>query len=445
MEYKLSEFNYFLNCNNGTLRMYNSMSGVDSLLIVDKSIKEDVISVLNGSRSANDIPDYIRTELFNRGYLVPNDRDEDYELKIKRAANILDKRYLNLIIMPTELCNFRCKYCYEKFEKGRMSKELQDSIIKYVKKNISNYVGMSVSWFGGEPLLALDIIEYLSDNFIKICKAAKRIYVSGITTNGYDLTPDVFDKLYKLKVLTYQVTLDGFRTQHDNQRVLANGKGTFDKIVNNLLEIKKRRALGTIINIRTNVTKTILENIDEYLCFYKNNFGDDPKFSLYIQQAGDWGGDRVKYFSGELITSPYETVLKKMKEYGITLGKSGHFNELQCELNMCYAGKSNSFVIGSDGTLYKCTVHFDFPINNIGKLNDSGDMILNDNHTKWIMPYLETKEKCVTCYKRASCPPSRCPYSALINNNTYCTPTGGDNLSMYLERFDDSLFFKLNS
>lgn len=444
MKYKSSAFNYILKCDNGTLKMYNSMSGVDSLLIVDESIKKEVLLALDDSHTLDDIPKQIKAELIKRGYLVPIDRDEDNDVRIKRAENILDKRYLNLIIMPTEQCNFRCKYCYESFEKGKMSRETQDAIIKYVQQNISNYVGMSVAWFGGEPLMAMDVIEYLSENFLKICKATKRIYVAGITTNGYNLTSDTFDKLYKLKVITYQVTLDGFRAQHDNQRILANGKGTFDKIVNNLLEIKNKRARGTVINIRTNVTKTILNNIDDYLCFYKENFGDDSRFTLYIQQAGDWGGERVKEFSEEIIQSPYETVLKKMREYDIKLGRSGHFNELQCDWNTCYAAKENSYVIGSDGSIYKCTVHFDFPINTIGKLNEDGKMELNENSKKWIMPFIEPQDQCNNCYRRASCVPVKCPYSLLVYGNTYCTPTGGDNLGMYLDRFDDGLFFKLS-
>ena len=71
-------------------------------------------------------------------------------------------------------------------------------------------------------------------------------------------------------------------------------------------------------------------------------------------------------------------------------------------------------------------------------------MKFNENIKKWIMPFIETKEKCEKCYKRASCHPARCPYSSLMFGDTYCTPTGGENLGMYLERFDDSLFFKLH-
>lgn len=443
MTYKTSDFNYVLACDDGTLRMYNAMNGVDSLLIVEPQIKDCVISVLSGKIAVDDIPEYIKAELVKRGYLVPMELDEDYSVKIKTAEAVLAGKYLHLIIMPTEKCNFRCKYCYETFEKGKMSRTLQDAIIKYVKKNILSYVGLSVAWFGGEPLMALDAVEYLSENLIKICKAAKRTYVSGMTTNGYALTPEVFDRLYKLKILSYQITLDGFKPQHDNQRVLANGDGTFDRIVDNLVQIKEKRAFGTTFTIRTNFTKTIIENIDDYLTFYKRTFGDDDRFSVYVQQADDWGGERVKNFSEELIPSAHAFVLGKIKEYGITLGRSSHFSELQGETNTCYAAKKNSFAVGADGTIYKCTVHFDLPENSVGRLNDDGFMELNENYNKWIMPFAQADEKCNNCFSRANCLPVRCPYTLMMSGSIYCPPMGGANLGTYLKCFHDSLFFRL--
>ena len=34
-------------------------------------------------------------------------------------ADALTTRRLHLILLPTEQCNFRCKYCYEDFQHGR--------------------------------------------------------------------------------------------------------------------------------------------------------------------------------------------------------------------------------------------------------------------------------------------------------------------------------------
>jgi len=36
----------------------------------------------------------------------------------------LDARSLQLILMPTEACNFRCTYCYEDFNHNQMRPEL---------------------------------------------------------------------------------------------------------------------------------------------------------------------------------------------------------------------------------------------------------------------------------------------------------------------------------
>ena len=97
-------------------------------------------------------------------------------LRERKLMDIVNYSKLYLVIMPTEQCNFRCEYCYETHEKGKMSKKTQDALIRYVQKNIYRYTGLNVGWFGGEPLEALDVIEYLSQNFMKICKVAKKPY-----------------------------------------------------------------------------------------------------------------------------------------------------------------------------------------------------------------------------------------------------------------------------
>ncbi len=442
MSYKSSCFNFVYLCEDGSLRMYNSLLGTKSLLKIDSQQSELVNSVLSGRLSYNCLPESIRNALIERGYLVPIDRDEDVALAIKATETVFNEKYLSLIIMPTEQCNFRCKYCYEMFNKGKMTKEIQDSLIEFVRKNIANYVGVSVVWFGGEPLEALDVVEYISKKIIEICKKAKKTYVSGMTTNGYNLTPEIFERLYNLKVLSFQITLDGFKVQHDSQRMLINGGATFDTIVSNLTQIKEKRKKGVIFMIRTNFTKAIIENIDEYLSFYKRNFGNDRQFSFYIQKASDWGGGRIKDFSSELTDNIHAFVLKKLKEFDIYLGRSSHFSELDCELNTCYAAKKGHFVIGSDGMVYMCTTRFDFPENNVGRLKNNGYMELNENYNKWLHLY-EAREECADCFNRASCLPMKCPYDNFKSDVLKCPPMGGNNLGMFIERFRDDLFFDI--
>lgn len=133
---------------------------------------------------------------------------------------------LNFIIMPTDDCNFRCPYCYEDHIKRNMTIEYMDKIALFVDKNIDRFRGLKVEWFGGEPLLQLESIYYLTERLIKICNAHKKPFLSGMTTNAYLLTRDVFEKLRKLRFLGYQITLDGLAETHDKQRYLVDGRGS---------------------------------------------------------------------------------------------------------------------------------------------------------------------------------------------------------------------------
>lgn len=77
-----------------------------------------------------------------------------------------------------------------------MSLETANDIIKYinneVKNNRSKYDKIQLSWFGGEPLLNLKIIEYISSSVIEIARKNKIEYSADMTTNGYLLNPRVF-------------------------------------------------------------------------------------------------------------------------------------------------------------------------------------------------------------------------------------------------------------
>mgnify|MGYP000969126329 CR=1 FL=1 len=81
-------------------------------------------------------------------------------------------------------------------EKRRMSINYLDLIARFVDKNIEKYKGLKVEWFGGEPLLELESIYYLSQKFKDICKLHKKPFISCMTTNGYYLTTSQVIRLH---------------------------------------------------------------------------------------------------------------------------------------------------------------------------------------------------------------------------------------------------------
>lgn len=234
---KPSKYNFIYEDESSDYLLCNLLSGTYSFLRINKDDINAVNAILQTEKIEYQENSLLHKELYSRGYLINYNEDEILKIQSKYNDVAFDN-CLNLIIMTTEQCNFRCKYCYEDYSLGEMLDTVQKSIIGFIQKNMYRYSYLSIEWFGGEPLEGFNVIKNITEKVNAICTQRKAIYKYGITTNGYNLLPKIFDELYNMRIFNYQITLDGCKDQHDQQRVLEDGTGTFDKIVNNLMFIK---------------------------------------------------------------------------------------------------------------------------------------------------------------------------------------------------------------
>ena len=80
----------------------------------------------------------------------------------------------------------------------------------------------------------------------------------------------------------------------------------------------------------------------------------------------------------------------------------------------CYASYKNSYVFRANGDICKCTVHFDLPENQIGKIVDENTIYWQEkNLNYWSVDSLT--EKCYTCKQILSCFNKACPMKARKN------------------------------
>ena len=295
MNLKKSKFNYSIIDQEGNLIIYNFLRGIPSLTkVAKKDIDKFSQLVLKNTGISNASSNgYTKaiSSLIESGLLIDEKTDENVLLDAKCYNAIYDNK-LQLIILPTGQCNFKCVYCLESeqsFARNAMNLDSQNAILQFLQKQISEYNGLQVAWFGGEPMLEPETIKYLSENFIRICKSRFIPYSAHITTNGFNLNADMFDMLYKLKVYTYMITVDGFKNQHDKQRITHSGKGTYDRILNNLLRIKnsKQYKFARII-IRVNITKNNIDSIDDFINYMHTSFSDDHRFEFLFVPAEDF-------------------------------------------------------------------------------------------------------------------------------------------------------------
>lgn len=409
---KKSKYNYIIYDQDGNMIIFNFMTGLRSLVKVMRNdvnkfehifLKYDTIQGTCYEEYEN-----VFEQLLDLGILVPDDINETVSYDAIHYSEIYDSK-LHLTILPTGMCMFKCPYCYEgsqNFHRKAMTVEKQKSLVQFVQRNISKHTALKVGWYGGEPLLELETIKYLSEKFIKICDLRHLQYVAEMTTNGYLLDADTFDILYKLKVYTYMITLDGFKEQHNQVRFTSDGKGSYDVILNNLLNIrdKKHYKFAHII-VRVNVSKEVCERLDDFVNYVANLFGDDPRFEITFAAV-------VSYTSNSQYgkyVDPFE-MYERLFSNDVFMDKIYNdklkINQLIPE-QKCLAAFKNAYVITPDLSIYKCYSFFENENNKVGYINLKGDLLVDEaKHRKWyfVNKYVQNiEEKCRTCFYLPCC------------------------------------------
>lgn len=419
-KFKPSMFNYYMEYGED-LVLYNSFQGTKSICQVSKEKKETIREWLNQEREVDTNCSEFNI-LQDKGFFILENVNEYNKRNLLYTQFICD-HVLYLVVHTTKECNFRCQYCYLDFESKMVSGEVRESIVKFIQKNLYRFSSVRISWFGGEPLLGMDTIEYISEKVMKICKKAKKPYFSSITTNGYLLTPEKIEKLIKYNVNSYTITIDGLAKTHDELRFLKGKQPTFDKLISNLLYIKNNVKCSKLrIVIRTNLTKEIAKYIDEYYEFYNTTFGDDRRFSLFVRPVRDAGGDRVKEITDTLLTNEEmdEILLylaKKSKMNGIDF--MSNYSELQPAGYTCPATCIGKYTIDVEGKVSKCdSVEEGLEI---GYLDKDGNLILSGTHEEdWITGCFQSIPECEDCFFSATCFKGTCPIGRTIKCNLSC-------------------------
>ena len=348
--------------------------------------------------------------LTERGHISENYVQEDEDLRIISNINtILQTRSsVNVVLLPTYDCNFRCTYCCERhrLERGiewlgrTMSKELVDSIFAQLKDYRER--GFKVSectLFGGEPLLARnkELIRY-------ICEKCREMELSiSAITNGYELDRfiDIIDE-YKIKFL--QITVDGIEEFHNRMRMLAGGGGSYAKIMENIALALEH---DTHVSMRINVTKTNLSGLRAIIDEVKSRgFTGHKNFSYYFKAAMDYFHMDTNYVSDidivkELMRtgSSYEEAVRMNSSYKTAASNfAGWLDKTSWPYAKTkYCGAEGGMnVIGSDGLIYPCWNVIAMDDKAIGIVDD-GKFLYDFSMAKWRTRTVDRMTPCKTC------------------------------------------------
>lgn len=206
-----------------------------------------------------------------------------------------------MILVVTEKCNIRCKYCVysgnydNQREHGHkeMSFEIAKKAIDIFYKNQVRAIQNNslhlplLGFYGGEPLLNFQLIK-------DSVAYAKEVFNGNIkflmTTNGTILTDEIADFLIQNN-FALSISLNGSETENDRLRVFENGLGTFQIIKKsiNLLQSKDMEYFKKNVSfIGCYDWKSDLDGINEFCKHNQENIPELSRLSLVNDYFSEW-------------------------------------------------------------------------------------------------------------------------------------------------------------
>lgn len=284
-----------------------------------------------------------------------------YEQKMRFMADSYNTEFLNLVVVPTTGCNFACPYCFEGEKNMKiMSNDIITNLINFIKGH-EKAKKLSLTWYGGEPLMAFNHIEEI----VKRIKNETELEIvsQSIITNGYLITDKMIAFFSQNKFRSIQITIDGVKESHDKTRFLAKGhSSTYDRIMNNIKKVTTALPNCNIL-VRVNINK---KNADDFDILYKSLHTLLPHDNLYVYpgfiREENYDGCKMCYeslYNNSEVYSFYE----KMSRKGV------HINFMPQHPNKgCMVNKINSYIIGPSGEIYKCWNDVNNPKKIIGNI-----------------------------------------------------------------------------
>ena len=349
-------------------------------------------------------------DLTEIGAIINDDSNEE-EVLLKRTAKILNnEQSFRIIINPTLACNFRCWYCYEAHEnKPLMKYELVLSIKRLISKTIEENQKLrvfSLSFFGGEPILGFDtIIKPLMEFTETTCRDNGIEPEFSFTTNGYLITDEMV-AYFNNKDVSFQITLDGGKEQHNKVSYPIKLGESYDRILSNIHKLAINKLQVTLrVNYTQETAQSIKGIIDDL-----SKWEDIVRHYIAIDFQRVWQ-DRDKNKHTDIVEVP--DAIKRLQKLGFRTTRPEWQNNA---MNPCYADYRNQLLVNYNGDVFKCTAREFTRESRLGVLKQDGTVIWDEEAMRKRDAAKMSKKICRECRIAPVCG-SGCKQSNIENAN----------------------------
>ena len=406
---KLSHYNLVIDESAEEVQIWNTKRG--SIVRLEKNVYDELKKgCFDGA-----VSQYIDS-LVKEGIVVPKDLNEQQEIIFcaRQRQYSTGRESLGFVVAPTLACNFSCPYCFEHGinRGGCMSEEVQRQFAEFLKNKIKDNArvkNVRITWFGGEPLLAYDkVIVPLQNAIIRLCDEAGVNVSFSIITNGYYLTEEKFDFLFKNGHTKFvQITLDGSESEY------VKRKGTtaeaYHKVVDNILNLSDylyKASLSVKINVRLNADNANYENIKALVLNLKKDGRFHSNINFALERLREYGSCQA--LNDYCTTDEFENLKYDFDNF---IGKSFKFPEPKTVF--CGQHCMNVFCVGVNGELYKCEHDLGIPEHVVGNIKSGL------TYNEYFLGFMDQPlpDKCLSCQILPVCM-GGCPHRRFTNGGS---------------------------
>ena len=353
----------------------------------------------------------------------------EFEIKYPFSEDELNDMYTrkvkSMTLALTEQCNLRCKYCGympkyldNDYKMKTMSKEIAFKSIDFLMANSHDSEICHIGFYGGEPLLRLELIKECIDYVRNKYPFRKPSY--NITTNAVLLDDKVTDFIIENDI-KLNISFDGPKKHHDKYRVDCSGNDSYERVYKNILAFYRKNPEYFRENVTYNVvlfngaSHELFESIDN---LWKSNINlidlFPTEFFMKERDKEDYEIDKSEKLNIEAYDFAYDNMLKSMKKYYDSFSRPAYSNVI-LPGGFCTPGVRKNFVT-ADGKIILCEkVDETRKVFEIGDVDNGLDM----NKIKGLIHETEKSlQKCKSCWAAKFC---KICFKDIINmNDEFC-------------------------
>ncbi len=308
-------------------------------------------------------------------------------------------RTLTAWLHVTNACNLDCPYCYVRKSPAHMDQDVGLKTINtlFSTANANGLRSIKLKFAGGEATLHFSLVRLLYAHALDLSSQTGIQVQAVVLSNGVRLRPDDA-KWLRDSGVKLALSVDGIGADHDQQRPMRNGKGSFAAIERTVDDVLL--PLGVKPDVTVTVTQLNAHRIEHAvrwalerdlpvsLNFYRANPQSLSRIELQLEESAIIEGMQAAYrvFEEILPTRPFlNGLLDRVQS--------------QAHAHTCGVG-INYVVINHEGNVAQCQMHLD---DHVGSVTEDVDLLRLTASGPIRNLSVDEKEGCRDCTYRYRC------------------------------------------